>query len=728
MAHIALATDADGCLWSVDFHGTLFWNGPADAAGERAADAPWQYRGFGVPVGTGWTGVVDLFITEIGGERIVAGVDNAGALFAAAAPAGQPLDGIDAADTDVRWPVPLHTMVADADGHLYGVAHDGIMHRLELHREPASGLLRNRLPSVMPSRSAVQGVRTICSSGRRLFAVDPSGDVRSVSSTEGFADPGALAWSPVRGLSIGPQSILGASDLAIYVRGSEGGIFRYALTETATGLACDDPAQPVPVGYGCDTWAGLPAGVEGYASSMSVAPGEQITFYVAERLSPNPTAPISTYTAAIVRLRRLADGKEQVADTLIADIPGSFHAPTCTLQDDLATNGAHFPEAFSFTMPDDAPSGLYAARCTDAGTNAFYIPFVVRPKTKQQPFALMANTNTWNCYNSWGGLGKYAHDQTVLATHLPFHRPAPCLTPDVLAEVPLGPTAVANPPVCKNELLNQTKHLVRAELWILGWLEDQGSQYGVDVYADQDLHHGIAGLSAEHLADRYAALILSTHPEYWTAEMYDAVQQYQARGGSILYLGANGMFERVEYLPTAGGVDGLRVFPGKDPAPGEGNEQARVPSLMRNQRRPERAILGNGFETVSGVTVKGSAYQLVLDPGASPLLQGVTIGRGSTFGTTAIVPGYAAVGHEIDYRDAAHGSPAAAMVPTALIARGTGTQSAAEMVYFETQYGGLVFAAGSLNFGKSLVVDPTLQQIVRNAMDLALRRSPLVNS
>jgi len=39
------------------------------------------------------------------------------------------------------------------------------------------------------------------------------------------------------------------------------------------------------------------------------------------------------------------------------------------------------------------------------------------------------------------------------------------------------------------------------------------------------------------------------------------------------------------------------------------------------------------------------------------------------------------------------------------------------MTYYETGAGGGVFAAGSLSFGGSLVVDPVLQQIVRNVLD-----------
>ena len=38
------------------------------------------------------------------------------------------------------------------------------------------------------------------------------------------------------------------------------------------------------------------------------------------------------------------------------------------------------------------------------------------------------------------------------------------------------------------------------------------------------------------------------------------------------------------------------------------------------------------------------------------------------------------------------------------------------MTFYRHAGGGIVFSAGSLTFGGSLVVDPAIQQIVRNAL------------
>ncbi len=43
----------------------------------------------------------------------------------------------------------------------------------------------------------------------------------------------------------------------------------------------------------------------------------------------------------------------------------------------------------------------------------------------------------------------------------------------------------------------------------------------------------------------------------------------------------------------------------------------------------------------------------------------------------------------------------------------------ADMTYYEHPGGGIVFCASSLTFGGSLVVDPTIQQVMRNVLAAA---------
>jgi hypothetical protein len=279
-------------------------------------------------------------------------------------------------------------------------------------------------------------------------------------------------------------------------------------------------------------------------------------------------------------------------------------------------------------------------------------------------------------------------------------------------------------------VLTNSCHLLRAELWVLGWLEDQGPAYGVDVYTDQDMHHGTPGLGVEG-APPYRALLLNTHPEYWTRTMYDHARAYLEAGGSLLYLGGNGVYEEVV---LSADDEHMAIFPGVDRsklAPTLTNEQIRLYALMRTPHvgRPEHALLGVGFLNCTQASAQGQPYLLDQDPtapNANPVLAGVTLAAGDAMGTASVdvLPPAAgsvvqtchADGWEIDVRG--DGTPWQAYAANARLAYGDGDSPSGEMLCFRTDAGGVVFAAASLNFGGAMVVDPNLSRIVRNALDL----------
>jgi hypothetical protein len=323
-------------------------------------------------------------------------------------------------------------------------------------------------------------------------------------------------------------------------------------------------------------------------------------------------------------------------------------------------------------VPGDWNSGIYAAECVVPGMSPAPIVFVVKPAGTPAEFLTLANTNTWNAYNDFGGISKYTSPP---GAELSFMRPNPTAWPQ-------GAT-----------------HLTAAELWVHDWLRDAG--YRVDVVTDSDFHQGLPNLSA------YKAIVLNTHPEYWTTKMLDRLQAYLAGGGNLLYLGGNGLYEEVSF--SADGQT-LTLLHGNAGTP-------RPQCLYRNAvpPRPERALLGVGFEDRNYAT--NAPYQVLL-PGHAfvvplGLTAGALIGQSGNSG--------AASGWEMD-TSAGDGCPASLQV----LARGTnvgndGTIYGADMTYYPTAAGGFVFAAGSLAFGGSLPVDAALQGIVRNALNACLQ-------
>jgi hypothetical protein len=336
------------------------------------------------------------------------------------------------------------------------------------------------------------------------------------------------------------------------------------------------------------------------------------------------------------------------------------------------------------TVPPGAKSGVYAARCTDPSGEPTYICFVVPPGSGPRgEIAVLANTNTWASYNDWGGRSKYSAPAGAV---LSYSRPNPTISPVAV---------------------NVIDHLLRAELWLLNWLEDEG--YGIDVYSDLDFHRGISDF------DQYKALVLSTHPEYWTAAMMDHLEEYLSAGGSVLYLGGNGLFEQVEIDEAAETI----VHMAGDSAVN------RERFYFRNLTppRPERGVLGvayryDGYMTFAPYRVLQAGHRIMAGTG---LTNGALVGAEG-------INGRGASGWEMDTSRTAT-APAGAIVtgigsndrgapPLGLVvlARGTNPDMGADMTFYDTPAGGRVFSVGSISFVGSMIGDSQLQQIVRNVL------------
>jgi hypothetical protein len=423
--------------------------------------------------------------------------------------------------------------------------------------------------------------------------------------------------------------------------------------------------------------------LEGYCWPLSAFPGETIEFNVS---SPSP------YQVSYVRLKTQPNGDPGVPVGASLNLDPNVQ----TTNPHWVSDGCDWAITFSLTVPGDWRSGIYAAQCSDAAGDQFYIVFIVKPVASQRRKLLaLASTNTWNAYNAWGGFSKYGPAHPLVLT---FLRPNPATTP------------------IDDGTIN---HLTRADLWILNWMEDAG--YQADVITDTDLHNGFADIG------NYPALILNTHPECWSLEMADHLQEYLSNGGSVLYLGGNGMFERCIFNSNATAL----TFVNGDPS--LNREAAFFRNL--NPPRPERAVLGVAFRFDFSwgepSTWNASPYQVRMAD--HPLFVGTRLKNNDLIGETGRQGnnGGGASGWEMDTskpgNDPDNGVIVGATVSSdrgapppnlQLLARATNSAShAADMTYYETGHGGFVFSVGSICFGGSLVQDANLQIIVKNALD-----------
>lgn len=368
----------------------------------------------------------------------------------------------------------------------------------------------------------------------------------------------------------------------------------------------------------------------------------------------------------------------------------------------------------SVTAPER--SGLYYLHL-ETKTGAFFsFPWVVAPSQPGVPIAVLASTNTWNAYNNFGGRSNYINPNglpPVPAVNVrlenaryraremrDFYPPAangcPPLSferPEPFNHVPLE-INVTDPIRGRNE-----SHLAPTEWRLLGWLEREGHAY--DLYADYQLHDGTLNL------DAYKVLILNTHPEYWSGEMYKRVKAWVTeRGGKLMYLGGDGIDGPIEFLDDATARH-YNPFENVDVsgANREGTKEVRFDVLFESPARLLGVVL-----TTEGI-MSGAPFR-VLDE-THWAFAGTGLKNGDLFGEKSLHERAhgGASGHETD--KLSRSSPK----NVRHLAKGTNPDNGgADMVFYETPGGGAVFSVGSITYPACLLVDDSLSRITNNVI------------
>jgi hypothetical protein len=351
-------------------------------------------------------------------------------------------------------------------------------------------------------------------------------------------------------------------------------------------------------------------------------------------------------------------------------------------------------------------TGLYYFHAHAESGEFFSFPLIVAPATPQAAMAVLASTNTWNAYNAFGGRSNYIMagrmiDEPIVnaKADLPRYKlsdygewkSAPDFEP-LSFDRPEPYNHVPETVQCTDPIEGrQACHLAPAEWRLLGWLERQG--YAYDLYADYQLHDGTLNL------DAYRVLVLNTHPEYWSAEMYRRAKRWVfERGGRLLYLGGNGIDCAVEYLAGGTAMRCLNHWP------------AGYESRFHHAVESGANLLGVVYSDPGAMTV--APYE-VLRP-EHWLFAGTGLKAGDRFGTRILHQRYGdgASGHETD--KITPSSPK----NVELLARGINPDDGgAQIVSFDTPSGGAVFSAGSITYPTGLLCDALLSTITANVLE-----------
>lgn len=328
-------------------------------------------------------------------------------------------------------------------------------------------------------------------------------------------------------------------------------------------------------------------------------------------------------------------------------------------------NGCGWQPDFNVTVGQDWQSGYYAVQLSGPQGLRHYIPFVVRPPQPVAPLAVLMPFMTYNAYNHWGGHYQYSWDRHPRRLQLTTRRP-------------FAHAYIERPGFMDVHMYG--------DLLLLRWLADNKIAY--DCYTDLDLHNDDSWLAG------HKALVLASHPEYWTATMRARLERYLATGGRVIYTGGNGIYERVELT-----ADGSAVLH---------RDTAGERWTWRRQGEPETELLGVAFNGAS--YMKFAPYQV---DSMHPFLEGTGLSVGDQFGHTGY--NFAASGLEVDTMDGAGTPP----VGPQRIAHGTQYRGS-DMIYWDKGNGGWVFSVGSLSYNGSLAYDPATAQILRNAITAAV--------
>lgn len=392
---------------------------------------------------------------------------------------------------------------------------------------------------------------------------------------------------------------------------------------------------------------------------------------------------------------------------------------------------AEWQSDFSYTVPKDLPSGLYAAHLSHAESED-YVCFFVAPVRKKpaHPIALLMPTAHYMAYSNhvlgiaWRHRFPKVHmnedDSQFLLEHPELGRSLYCFHTDdseVNYSSRLRPMIHIRPGA-------QAYNFV-ADTDIIDWLDHEGT--GFDVITDDLLHE-----EGVELLQDYRVVLTGTHPEYYSQPMLDSVETYVNNGGRLMYLGGNGFFWSIAYHSELPGVIEVRRLM----AEGESlHEFDGLPgSLWSDNERTPQKLTGVGM---AGMTFFGPTFYRRQPDADNPRVAFVFDGVddqeigdfGSHFGGAA--------GEEVDCMDFERGTPEGTLLlgrsdshPGVLEPEeGYGdTDVHADMTYLETEGAGAVFSTGSIAWCASLShnhFDNNVARITRNVLRRFADNTPL---
>lgn len=387
-----------------------------------------------------------------------------------------------------------------------------------------------------------------------------------------------------------------------------------------------------------------------------------------------------------------------------------------------------WPVSDSWQIPNDADSGLYAARVRPVGADdseAVVVPFIVtRRSPRRSPcLALLSATNTWYAYGRrpTKELPIAGLSSSCYSTHVsgrPFFH--------VGTKLPI-PRADPYGFESRRAARTRSSHLVRPERFAEAWLNAEGYPY--ECITDADLHE------EPSLLGRFQALVLCGHSEYWTDAMRNGLRDYLNGGGQVLSLSGDTLSVRVSFNDDATVMEARKIVVHEDArwlSPRQWGERWHSDDQLpggsfRYLGAPSWELLGLGFKGMidDGTPTAFWAFR-VMKPDHFLFHQPETveISKEGTIGDRS-ANGSRASGYEFDASPNAAGLIQDPVPGVTVLATAVGQVSlewlgladhGGEIVYYERPQGGRVINVGSIGATGALAVDSGIQTFVRNSL------------
>ncbi len=404
-------------------------------------------------------------------------------------------------------------------------------------------------------------------------------------------------------------------------------------------------------------------------------------------------------------------------------------------EDDL--DDARWDPCLRLTIPDNMPSGAYAFVLTSSSGTVDHVPFVVLPP-KDGPTAdvlLILPTFSYLAYANEHSLW-WRSDQPEDA-YLLRHRLNGIY--DKHLNDPGGQGVAFSS--WRRPLMNVRPHYYwhalragaggahqfSADLHLIDWLHEIGQK--VDIITDAEFdRRGMDALSP------YRVAMTGTHAEYWSRRMLDGLEGYLAAGGRVMHMSGNGLYWVTGMDETEGHTVEVRRSLGMSGGwysrPGEGHLTTtgeRGGAWRQHGLAPQKYV-GVGTAAFLADSAAGRGGPFTFQPGSQDprvnfILDGIdTTGLLGDFPN--LVNGWGPVGYEADRFDVHLGSPQHTVVIASAVPETNealipcfeetlGSNPRADVVFFETDSGGAVFATGSISWAGSLFFDGYENNIAR---------------